>query len=135
MAISNEHRVTLERQVAETLTDVGGLHVNPPGRAIAFRRGAFLGVRDLIDAIRAYIDIHDHHAVPATWTAPAERILEHVTPCRVVAESLHAARPGDDDHDTTPHGGDVRIRHGGSARRGPEPAEPERSGSSNRRHP
>jgi transposase len=38
------------------------------------RRGDFLSVRDLIDAIQAYIHNHNQHAVSFMWTAPAERI-------------------------------------------------------------
>ena len=39
------------------------------------RRGDFLSVPDLIDAIYAYIHNHNQHAVPFIWTAPAERIF------------------------------------------------------------
>ena len=53
------------------------------------RRGDFLSVRDLIDAISAYIHNHNHDAVPFIWTAPAERILEKVMKCRAISESLH----------------------------------------------
>ena len=51
------------------------------------RRGDFLSVRDLIDAIYAYIH-HNQDAVPFIWTAPAERILEKVMKCRAISESL-----------------------------------------------
>ena len=53
------------------------------------RRGDFLSVPDLIDAIDASIHTHNQHAVPFIWTAPAERILEKVMKCRAVSESLH----------------------------------------------
>ena len=53
------------------------------------RRGDFLGVRDLIDAIQAYIHTCNQQAGPFLWTAPAERILEKVMKCRAVSESLH----------------------------------------------
>lgn len=53
------------------------------------RRGDFLSVRDLIDAIHAYIHNHNQDAVPFIWTAPAERILEKVMKCRAISESLH----------------------------------------------
>ena len=53
------------------------------------RRGDFLSVRDLIDAIHAYIHNHNQQAVPFIWTAPAERILEKAMKCRAVSESLH----------------------------------------------
>ena len=51
------------------------------------RRGDFLSVRDLIDAIYAYIH-HNQDAVPFIWTAPAERILEKVMKYRAISESL-----------------------------------------------
>ena len=53
------------------------------------RRGDFLGVRDLIDAIQAYIHNDNQQAGPFIWTAPAARILEKVMKCRAVSESLH----------------------------------------------
>ena len=53
------------------------------------RRGDFLGVRDLIDAIQAYIHNYNQQAGPFIWTAPAARILEKVMKCRAVSESLH----------------------------------------------
>ena len=53
------------------------------------RRGDFLGVPDLIDAITAYIHHYNQQAGPFIWTAPAERILEKVMKCRAVSESLH----------------------------------------------
>lgn len=53
------------------------------------RRGDFLSVPDLIDAIHAYIHNHNQAPVPFVWTAPAERILEKVMKCRAVSDSLH----------------------------------------------
>ena len=53
------------------------------------RRGDFLGVPDLIDAITAYIHHYNQQAGPFIWTAPAERILEKVMKCRAISESLH----------------------------------------------
>ena len=53
------------------------------------RRGDFLGVRDLIEAIQAYIHNYNQQAGPFIWTALAERILEKVMKCRAVSESLH----------------------------------------------
>jgi transposase len=53
------------------------------------RRGDFLGVPDLIDAIQAYIHNYNQQAGPFIWTAPAERILEKVMKCRAISESLH----------------------------------------------
>jgi transposase len=53
------------------------------------RRGDFLSVPDLIDAINAYVHHHNQRAQPFVWTAPAERILERVAKCRAISESLH----------------------------------------------
>ena len=53
------------------------------------RRGDFLSVADLIDAINAYVHHHNQEAQPFIWTASAERILEKVLKCRAISESLH----------------------------------------------
>jgi len=53
------------------------------------RRGDFLSVQDLIDAINSYVHHHNDHAQPFLWTQPAERILEKVMKCRAISESLH----------------------------------------------
>lgn len=53
------------------------------------RRGDFLSVPDVVDAIHAYIHHHNQQAVPFVWTASAERILEKVMKCRAISESLH----------------------------------------------
>ena len=67
------------------LVEVGCSHLTTE----QLRRGDFLSVGDLIDAIYAYIDNHNQDAVPFTWTAPAERILAKVMKCRAISDSLH----------------------------------------------
>ena len=68
-----------------TLVDVWFAHLTKE----QIRRGDFLGVRDLIEAIQASIHNYHQQAGPFIWTAPAERILEKVMKCRAVSESLH----------------------------------------------
>jgi transposase len=52
------------------------------------RRGTFLSVDDLIEAITAYIDAHNSTAEPFIWTAKAEQILEKVRRARAVLDKL-----------------------------------------------
>jgi transposase len=43
----------------------------------AIRRGSFASVRDLIDAIRAFIDGWNERCHPFAWTKTADQILPH----------------------------------------------------------
>jgi len=52
------------------------------------RRGTFLSVEDLIQAIMAYIQQHNETAAPFVWTAKAERILEKVRRARAVLDKM-----------------------------------------------
>jgi transposase len=45
----------------------------------AIRRGSFTSVRDLTDAIRAFIDGWNERCQPFTWTKTADEILPHAT--------------------------------------------------------
>jgi transposase len=45
----------------------------------AIRRGTFVSVRELIDAIRAFIDGWNERCQPFTWTKTADEILPHAT--------------------------------------------------------
>jgi transposase len=45
----------------------------------AIRRGSFASVRDLIDAIRAFIDGWNERCHPFAWTKTADQILPHAT--------------------------------------------------------
>jgi len=42
----------------------------------AIRRGNFLGVPELVSAIKAYLDVHNAEPKPFVWTSSADRILE-----------------------------------------------------------
>ncbi len=52
------------------------------------RRGVFKSVKQLIEAIRAYLDEHNEHPRPFVWTAKAEDILEKVRRARTVLDKI-----------------------------------------------
>jgi transposase len=52
------------------------------------RRGAFQSVKQLIEAIRAYIDEQNENPKPFVWTAKAEEILEKVRLVRAVLDKI-----------------------------------------------
>src|SRR5262249_10354768 len=52
------------------------------------RRGVFRSVKQLIEAIRAYIDEHNGDPKPFVWTAKAEDILEKVRRARAVLDKI-----------------------------------------------
>ena len=45
----------------------------------AIRRGTFLSVQDLEDAIRAFIDAYNDRAKPFTWTKSADELITKIT--------------------------------------------------------
>jgi hypothetical protein len=45
----------------------------------AIRRGSFLNVADLEDAIRAFIDAYNDRAKPFTWTKTADDLITKIT--------------------------------------------------------
>ncbi len=53
------------------------------------RRGVFRSVPELVAAIEEYIRYHNKDPKPFVWTKRAEDIVEKVTHCRAVVESLH----------------------------------------------
>lgn len=55
----------------------------------AIRRGAFHSVPDLIAAIEAYLDAHNDDPKPFTWTASADAIIDKVSRCKAVLETVH----------------------------------------------
>jgi transposase len=55
----------------------------------AIRRGTFSSVAELEAAIAAYLENHNAHPKPFTWTAKANDILEKVARGRRVLESQH----------------------------------------------
>ncbi len=54
----------------------------------ALRRGAFHSVRDLLRAIRAYLDAWNVNPKPFVWTASVDRILEKIARCRRRLEQM-----------------------------------------------
>ena len=52
------------------------------------RRGAFQSVKQLIEAIRAYINEQNENPKPFVWTAKAEEILEKVRRARAVLDKI-----------------------------------------------
>ena len=55
----------------------------------AIRRGAFGSVPELIAEINTYIDRHNVEPKPFMWTASVESIMEKITKCRSIYETLH----------------------------------------------
>jgi len=53
------------------------------------RRGSFHSVRDLIAAIKQYLDCHNQNPRVFVWTASAERILAKVAKSKEVLGTLH----------------------------------------------
>lgn len=53
------------------------------------RRGSFRNVRELISAIREYVENHNQNPHVFTWTASAESILVKVAKCKEALDSLH----------------------------------------------
>jgi hypothetical protein len=55
------------------------------------RRGAFLSVPELVDAVMAYIDQNNAHPQPFVWTATAATILEKVGRARAALDKARTA--------------------------------------------
>lgn len=53
------------------------------------RRGTFFSVKDLIAAIREYLDHNNQDPKPFVWTASVAKILEKVSRCKAIYETLH----------------------------------------------
>ncbi len=53
------------------------------------RRGTFKSVRDLIAAIKEYLENHNQNPRVFSWTAPAEKILTKIAKCKEALETLH----------------------------------------------
>jgi len=53
------------------------------------RRGSFGNVRELITAIKAYLDSHNQNPRIFVWTASVERILTKVAKCKEALGTLH----------------------------------------------
>jgi hypothetical protein len=55
----------------------------------AIRRGVFHSVPDLVAAIEQFLDAHNDDPMPFVWTASAEAIIEKVSRCKAVLETVH----------------------------------------------
>ncbi|MCA1681051.1 MAG: IS630 family transposase [Actinobacteria bacterium] len=55
----------------------------------AIRRGVFHSVPDLTAAIQQYLDTHNNDPKPFVWTASIDSILEKVTRCKAILETVH----------------------------------------------
>ena len=53
------------------------------------RRGSFKNVRELIAAIKDYVDSHNQNPRVFAWTASVEHILTKVAKCKEALDSLH----------------------------------------------
>ena len=53
------------------------------------RRGIFRSVPELINAIMEYIAVNNEKPRPFVWTAATDAILQKVSKCRVILETLH----------------------------------------------
>lgn len=53
------------------------------------RRGVFRSVPDLEQAIHDFMTVHNADPKPFVWTASVERILEKVSHCKAVLETVH----------------------------------------------
>lgn len=53
------------------------------------RRGSFRNVRDLIAAIKEYLDNHNQNPRVFVWTASVERIVTKVAKCKEVLDAVH----------------------------------------------
>lgn len=53
------------------------------------RRGTFKSVSELIDVIRDYIRRNNENPSPFIWTKKADQILEKVSHCKSIMETLH----------------------------------------------
>lgn len=53
------------------------------------RRGTFGSVRELVVAIREYLDHNNQQPRPFVWKSSAEHILQKVARCKATYETLH----------------------------------------------
>ena len=53
------------------------------------RRGSFWSARDLIVAIKDYLDGHNQNPKIFVWSAPVERIMAKVSKCKEALDALH----------------------------------------------
>ncbi len=53
------------------------------------RRGVFHSVGELTAAIEAYVENHNQDPQPFVWSATADRIIQKVSKCKAILETLH----------------------------------------------
>ena len=53
------------------------------------RRGVFHSVAELTAAIEAYIENHNQDPKPFVWSATADQIIQKVSKCKAILETLH----------------------------------------------
>jgi len=53
------------------------------------RRGVFRSVPDLIAAIEAFIRLNNENPKPFVWTKKVDEVLDKVSHCKAVMETLH----------------------------------------------
>jgi hypothetical protein len=53
------------------------------------RRGSFRNVRELVAAIKEYVDCHNQNPRVFSWTASAESIMTKIAKCKEALDALH----------------------------------------------
>jgi transposase len=53
------------------------------------RRGSFYSVEELIAAIEEYMQDNNRQPKPFVWTASVEKIVEKISRCKVILETVH----------------------------------------------
>jgi hypothetical protein len=53
------------------------------------RRGSFYSVEELVTAIEEYMQQNNRQPKPFIWTASVEKILEKISRCKVILETVH----------------------------------------------
>ena len=53
------------------------------------RRGSFFSVKELVQAIKEYLEVNNRQPKPFIWTASVEKILEKVSRCKAILETVH----------------------------------------------
>jgi len=53
------------------------------------RRASFFSVKELVQAIKEYLEENNRQPKPFTWTASIEKILEKANGCKSILETAH----------------------------------------------
>ena len=70
------------------LVELGGTRIWRTNRK-ANTSGVFHSVPELIDAIYKYIDTYNEDPQPLVWTAKVEDILQKVSKCKAILQTVH----------------------------------------------